>query len=191
MSVVRVMRGWQDCATWHIALGCAAKCGTNTLAKLAQINGVRKASHGWSDMRQQRIDYSLIPKGYNVIGVVRHPTDRFYSLVQNIRERTRSESNFYRGLEGLNVSDIWRAISKDLDHDYHFQPQYRIGLEKADVLVKLEHLSEWWNNNRPEGATDMPFENRSRGTTIEEYEWVDTRLRKAYCTDFDLWESAA
>ena len=191
VSMIRVMRGWQDCQVWKIAIGCAAKCGTTSLARMAFESRARRIIPiGWSGMRQQRIDFSLIPKGYYKIGVVRHPLDRFYSLVMNIRERTRGKNNFYKQCEGLDVAGIWEIISKDLDYDYHFQPQYRVGIDKADVLVKLDHLNEWWDSNKPKGARDMPIENSSSGKGVEPQKEVMASVLKAYETDLKLWERA-
>ena len=175
-----------------MALGAAAKCGSTTLAHLVVENNAGVLV--LHDARYNRKCWSLVPKGYRQIGVVRHPVARFWSLYENVQSRKRSASNFYAQFEGKSPLQLLDAISADLDYDFHFQPQGRIGLNRPCVeLVRLEALNEWWDKNRPEGATGMPAANQGGGLAPADHDTtavVAPLVCELYADDYALWERA-
>ncbi len=170
------------CNKWKIALGAAPKCGSSCLDSLVQINQVREKIPGESRMRMPRVDFDVIPGGYEIIGIVRHPIARFYSLYTWVNDVFRP--NFFKSVWGLPVREFWEWVETDIERNLHFEPQYRFDLDKSDVVVRLDNLNAWWSDNKPEGATDTTLENKSVGH-VDQDEWVNDRILTAYQTDLD------
>ena len=183
------MRAWTVCPKWRMALGAAAKCGSTTISQLTiadrKFPGKRE--------RNGREDWTAVPtRGYRVVGIVRHPVARFWSLFGNIQARFRGAHNLYKQLEGRDPHYVLDTFERDLDYDFHYQPQYRIGLldSPKTELVRLESLDIWWSVNRPEGAPAMPRANRGEGGLAPADDYLATRIGELYAADLALWERA-
>jgi hypothetical protein len=191
---MRVMRGWLISPKWELAMGAAAKCGSTSLAQLFKANAALRLNV--PDARHGREDWSMVPRSYRIVGVVRHPVPRFLSLWHNVQERKRGgANNFYNQFVGHGPEALLEGIQKaGLEYEFHFQPQYLIGHEQLGAeLVRLMNLNDWWVQNAPAGATGMPVENKSIGHSPD----ADTlahplapAICQLYARDLDLWERA-
>lgn len=191
---MRVMRGWLISPKWNLAIGAAAKCGSTSLAQLFRRNSALRLNV--PDARHGRECWSVVPKSYRRVGVIRHPVPRFLSLWHNVQERKRGgANNFYNQFVGKSPEELLDGIEKaGLDYEFHFQPQYRIGFEELEAeMVRLVDLNAWWELNRPAGATGMPVENTSVGHVPDADTLADPiadRVCALYERDLRLWESA-
>jgi hypothetical protein len=159
---------------------------------LAAFVGANKARRlNVPDARYGREDWSMVPRSYRQVFIVRHPVDRFASLYANIQQRKREPANFYKQLEGLDpwsCFDQLLELSPDLDYDFHFQPQhYAVGVLEPEY-VRLEDFERWVARELP-AAIKPERLNESRPVDIDE----DTAARVAhrYQQDLTLWENAA
>ena len=186
---MRVMRAWQICPTWSLALGAAAKCGSTMLAAFVTANVARRLNV--PDARYGREDWSMVPRSYRQIFIVRHPVDRFASLYANIQQRKREPANFYKQLEGLSPWDCFDkllTLSPDLNYDFHFQPQhFAVGALKPE-FVRLEDFDRWVARELP-NVIQPKRTNESRPVEIDER--TAARVANRYRQDLALWENAA
>ena len=185
------MQCWHIIPSWSAALGAAAKCGSTMLAKLVQ--GRHRLSV--ADARHGRECWSVIPREYLRVAIIRHPVDRFASLYANIQQRKREPANFYKQLEGLSPWDCFGKLiqlSPDLTYEFHFQPQHLcLGpAEKIDCFVRLEHFNEWWANNAPEPARAATPLRTNESLPVEIDEKTEDRICNRYREDLALWEQA-
>ena len=140
----------------------------------------------------------MIPQNCYRVAIVRDPVSRFALLYANIQQRKRSDQNFYKQLEGLSPWDCFDKLiqlSPDLTYDFHFQPQHLcLGpAEKIDRFVRLEHFTEWGQNNTPTPelrawADKIGKHNESQPVVIDEK--TADRVRNRYREDQALWEKA-
>jgi hypothetical protein len=184
----RVMRAWQICPTWSLALGAAAKCGSTMLAAFVGANKARRLNV--PDARYGREDWSVIPGSYRRLLIVRHPVERFASLYANIQQRKREPANFYKQLEGLSPWDCFDkllTLSPDLSYDFHFQPQYLVAGPREPELVRLEHFESWVAAELPSA---FPPKRANESQPVEIDEKTAARVCNRYREDLNLWEKA-
>lgn len=189
---MRVMRAWQICPKWSMALGAAAKCGSTMLARLVQANSARRLNV--PDARQGRECWSVVPNTYRKVFIVRHPVDRFFSLYSNVQQRPREATNFYKQLEDLNPTrflDRLLELSPDLTYDFHFQPQALAAGALNLELVRLEAFEEWWQKRGPQGSIPPKKANESDPEEYAEAKiYLAARLADLYRDDLAMWERA-
>lgn len=182
------MRAWQICPKWDMAFGAAAKCGSTMLARLVETNGARRLNV--PDARQGRECWSVVPKSYRSVFLVRDPVARFASLYANIQQRKREPMNFYKQFEGLSPWDCFDKLlqaSPDLMYDVHFQPQYlSVGILRPEY-VRLEDFEAWWPLHGPAGAIGPKKANASAKTVAIDDKTAE-RVREQYKQDQSLWE---
>lgn len=191
------MRAWQICPKWQMAIGAAAKCGSTMLADLVQANSARRLNV--PDARQGRECWSMVPKSYRKVFVVRHPVSRFLSLYANIAQRKREPMNFYKQLEGLSPWDCFDKLiqlSPDLMYDVHFQPQHVAAGHQPEgasevEYVRLESFRDWWKEQMPDTIQPRAGLNASVPVDLRLLDdKTAARVKKRYEFDLGLWEKA-
>jgi len=183
------MKAWQICPKWQMAFGAAAKCGSTMLAKFVENNRARRLNV--PDARYGRECWSLIPRDYRAIMIVRHPVERFASLYANIQQRKREPMNFYKQLEGLSpweCLDTLIQLSPALDYDFHFQPQTSIVPARRTEFVRLEDFEGWVRRTLPHAFAPRS-ENRSESPVEIDSRTAD-RVLNRYRADFEMWQQA-
>jgi hypothetical protein len=181
---MRVPRSWFLFPAYDLAIGAANKCGTQSL-RVLQVDTI-----GF----ERREDFSLVPKSYKRVGIIRHPVARFLSLYGNIQERKffRKENNFYRQFEGVSPEEtLERLVAEGMDHDFHYQEQYKIGWldNPQTILVRLHAISEWWAENRPAVTRPFPHKN-ANNSAYRPSDALRERIESVYKHDLALWNKA-
>ena len=162
-------------------MGAAKKCGSRSLLHMSQT------------MRCEWVD---VPEEYFSVGVIRNPVDRFYSLYWHILRgfKTPRTQEYFQRFENNTPDALWSFISEDLYGDIHYEPQAEIGMLQADLIIRLDDLTEW--------VTEMGFltvEHLNKGEKPPAsagafYRYRDPELvkkiRAAYAEDLDIWEKA-
>lgn len=180
------MKVWYICPKWQLALGAGAKCGSTMLAKFVQAN--KAARMPTADPRHGRECWSMIGPSMPRIAIVRHPVDRFASLVANIQQRAREHGNFYKQFEGMTPADMLdRMLEVGLEYEFHMQPQVLQLGPKIDQAVDLVHFKAWCEQHLPQHVAPT-VENASDPVDIDAR--TAERVCEAYAADFALWERA-
>lgn len=176
---------WPD---YGIAWVAPAKSGSSMLRQLTIDNHIYPDVTDLKSARHKRIGTASVPAGLWRIGVVRHPVSRFYSLWRNVQERPRSEKNFYKRFEGLSPRQMWDELKVMPFTDYHFQPQWMVGLYTADQLIRLEDFDDWFITTFSELVPPQHL-----NVSVRPYERdpsIDEEVLEEYRQDFELWERA-
>ena len=147
------------------AIGTSAKAGCTSLRKFFELPS------------NVRIRFEDVKSNLK-IGIIRNPVKRFWSLYANIQERKRGHNNFYKSLEGKTPKHVLQALQQNWLHDVHYDPQYLIGLNEVDYLIRLEDC--FWLPK--ENASNKNWDNGDLG--------VFNRIRSMYREDWDLWIDA-
>ena len=183
---MRTPPAWLHFPTWNFVIGAHNKCGSTTL--LDNFCTVHQAP----PRRYERLRWEELPSGVRRIGVIRHPSQRFYSLYNEISngQLGRGPGSLYQQMRGMSEWDVLAKIHElGLDYDAHFQPQSRIGLFHRGVdLVPLPDLDGWWQKHT--GRELIHYRDRSQGKPWPVDSDVERRLKELYPSDFMLWERA-
>lgn len=189
------MRAWHICPKWQMAIGAAAKCGSTMLADLVYKNRAHRISvqglSGIRSARQGRECWSTIPAYYRVVMIVRDPIIRFASLLANIKERKRSDTNFYKQFEGLSTLEAARLLEKvGTEHDIHVHPQSSVAPRGREFeTVKLEWFDKWWGLEFPDAAQPERL-NPSQNLPEIEYPEAWNIVNDLYKDDVEVWQNA-
>ena len=166
---------WYAIPEWDIAIGAMQKCGTRSI--LFSI-----IKHFLPETRYEDMP-ALLANGcpffekcddtdYSKVGIVREPVARFASLWRSKFNDETPEHLFGR--------------VKRMQGDPHFARQTTM-LMKADSLVRLENLSEWWGKNTP---AKLHLKNSTEGGDEFITQSLRVKILKFYATDRQLWERA-
>ncbi len=165
---------WYYFKDYEFIVMAPPKCGSSSIRQFIWMNEIE--------------DRIIVLKHHQVFGdeiyaIIRDPISRFCSLW---RSKCRDEEIIRdKRIHGMSLSELMTHIEGGAK-DAHWTQQSKIIGNLNPVLIRLEHLNEWWSANM---HGELGTFNSTEGNTEISNE-LKSRILTFYADDLELYQKA-